>query len=333
MKAILSLSLSDGTDLADKVNPRFVSLSLSEARENEADELELTLHNHDRALAIPETGVTLNLALGWDAAADEDMGTAQPGLVDKGQFKVDEVGESGPPDIVTIKARSADMTGLFRQLRTKSWKNTTLGTVLNEIAARHGHSVKVGGDLAGRAIDVIEQDGKSDMAFVRDLGRRYDAIATRKGGVLIFTPIGAGTSASGEALDSITLTKRDGWSWKFNQADRESYDGAEAQWQDSDAGRRKTVTTGGENRRKLKRVYASEAEAKQAAEAATTRAARKPYAFTYDLAIADPALQPDMKVTLQGWSERIDAIQWLIVSVRTEHGAGGMKQSIEMESA
>ena len=51
-------------------------------------------------------------------------------------------------------------------------------------------------------------------------------------------------------------------------------DGAEAQWHDQGAARRRTVKVGGDNRRKLKRVYASEAEAKQAAQAAAGRAAR-----------------------------------------------------------
>lgn len=327
-KAAIALSLEGGGDLANKINPRLVSLTLTEKREAQADEIDVRLQNADGRLAIPAPGAVLDLSMGWETGDDVTLG-----LVAKGRFTVDEVGEEGPPDIVTFKARSADMTGLLRKRETKTWRSTDLGSILGAIAARHGRTARVESGLAGQAIEAIEQEGKSDMAFVADLGRRYDAIATWKNGFLLFLPIGASASASGAPLASAELAKRDGWRWTFSQADREDYDGAEAQWQDQDAGRRRTVKVGGDNRRKLKRVYASEAEARQAANAAKSRAARAPYRFTYDLAIADPTLQPDMRVRLSGWGDRVDGIDWLVESVRTEFGTQGLRQSIEMESA
>jgi phage protein D len=327
-RAGIALALEGGGDLTGKVAPRLVSLTLTEKREAEADEIDVRLHNADGLLQIPEPGAVLTLALGWETG--EDVAT---GLVAKGRFTVDEVGQEGPPDVVTFKGRSADMTGQLRQRRTKTWRDTELGSVLGEIAARHGRSARIESGLANLAIEVIEQEGKSDLAFVADLGRRYDAIATWKDGRLLFLPIGASATASGQPLAGATLTKRDGWRWTFSQVDREAYDGAEAQWIDQDAARRRTVTVGGDNRRKLKRVYASEAEARQAAQAATSRAARAPFRFTYDLAIADPALQPDMQIALAGWGAKIDGLTWLVESVRTEFGAQGLRQSIELESA
>ena len=327
-KAAIALAVEGGADLADKINPRFVGLSLVEKREGGADELEVRLQNADGRLAIPDPGVVLTLSMGWETGADVALG-----LIEKGRFTVDEVGQEGPPDVVTFRARSADLTGLLRQRRTKTWKDITLGALLQGIAARHGRAAKVDPSLATLKVEPIEQEGKSDAAFVADLGRRYDAIATWKDGKLIFLPIGKSATAGGTALASVSLIKRDGWRWSFNRADRENYDGAEAQWQDQDAGRRRTVKVGGDNRRKLKRIYASEAEARQAATAAAGRAARAPFRFTYDLAIADPALQPDMRVALNGWGEKIDGITWLVESVRTEFSSRGMVQSIELESA
>lgn len=326
--AAVSLALEGGADLADKIDPRLVELTLSEKRGEDADQLDIVLQNHDGLLEIPVPGRTLLLSLGW--VSGDSVPT---GLVDKGRYTVDEVSEEGPPDIVTIRARSADLTGKYRKRRTKAWKDTTLGALLREIAARHDRTARVETGLAALRIDVIEQEGKSDMAFVRDLGRRYDAIATWKDGLLVFAPIGASASVSGTPLGDVLLERRDGWKWKFSQASREDYDGAEAQWQDTDAGRRRTVKTGGDNRRRLKRVYASEREAARAAESAAARGKRAPYSFTYDLAIADPQIQPDQKVTLQGWSGTIDSMAWLVESVETKLGAGGLSQSIKLESA
>jgi uncharacterized protein len=349
-RAAIALTLEDGTDLADKVRPRLLSLRLSEKREDDADEIDLVLQNTDGLLAIPRTGVRIALALGWEAGADVPQG-----LVDKGRFTIDEIELSGPPDQISIRGRSADLTGALRKRETRTWRETTLGSILGEIAARHNRFARIGGGLADAAIDVIEQEGKSDMAFVRDLGKRYDAIATWKDDYLLFLPIGSGATAAGAPLPGLVLTRRDGGSWTFREGQRESYKGAEAQWQDSAAGRRRTVKVDGPatppdprapvegeggnaptttEPKKLKRVYASEAEARQAAEAAASRAARTPYEFSFDIAIADPAIQPDMKVTLQGWNPVIDGIAWLVKSVETSFdGSGGMRQRLELESA
>lgn len=347
-RAAISLTLEDGTDLVDKVRPRLLSLRLTEKREDDADEIDLVLQNFDGQLAVPRTGVRLALALGWVAGADVPLG-----LIDKGRFTIDEIELSGAPDQLSIRGRSADLTGALRKRATRTWRDTTLGAIVTEIAGRHGRTARIAGDLAGRAIAVIEQEGKSDMAFIRDLGKRYDAVATWKDDFLLFLPIGSATTASGQALPELVLTRRGGGRWSFREGQRESYKGAEAQWHDAASGRRRTVKVDGpatspapaagddeEARtaptepKKLKRVYATEAEARQAAEAAATRGARVPYEFTFEIAVADPGIQPDMKVKLEGWNPTIDGIAWLVKAVDTSfEGSGGMRQRLELESA
>lgn len=322
----LQLLLDDGTDLADKLDPRFLDLSLKEQRGGEADELSLTLHNHDGRLAAPDTGRVLSLSLGWSRG-----GTAT-GLVGKGRFRVDEVEERGPPDIITIRARSADLGGDYRKRRNQVWRDTTVGTVLGTIAGRYGVESRVHPDLAGLAIGVLEQHGKSDMAFVKDLGSRFDALATWKDRRLLFMPVGAATTATGQPIPSLSLTRRDGWSWRFSRADRDENDGAEAEWHDPAEGKRKKVTTGGKKPKKLKRVYASKAEADQAAKAAAGKGKRGAYQFEYDLAVADMQIQPNARVKLSGWNSRIDAISWLVESVETTLGENGIQQKISLES-
>lgn len=327
-KAGLRLSLEDGTDLADKINPRFLDLMLTEKRGQEADQLDITLQNHDGKLAVPEPGIYLSLALGWLQGDDVKIG-----LVDKGRFKVDEVSEEGPPDIITIRARSADLTGDARKRKARSWKDTTLGAILNQIAGDNGWRAHIDGILAAKVIKTIEQTQKSDVAFVRDLGQRYDAVATVKDKALIFMPIGAAVTPSGAPIPAITLTRRDGWKWSHNYAQRGDHDGAEAQWHDQDGARRRTVKTGGDKRKRLKKVYGSEAEAKEAAEAEAKRTRRAPRTFSYDLGIADCSILPNGKASLSGWNSTIDGTSWLIEEVTTKFGNDGLTQSIKMESA
>ncbi|WP_313800965.1 contractile injection system protein, VgrG/Pvc8 family [Sphingobium sp.] len=317
----------DGTDLTDKINPRLVELTLTEKRGGEADELSVALQNADGQLVMPDPGKVLALALGWEQSDD-----VAAGLVEKGRFTVDEVEASGPPDRIMIRARSADLSGSYRKRRTKSWKSTTLGAVLSDIAGRHGVTAQVHPDLATKVITALDQNGKSDMALVKDLGSRYDAIATWKDRRLIFMPVGSTTTVSGTAIPSFTLTRQDGWSWSFTRAQRDENDGVEAEWHDQAAGRRKKHSTGGSNPKRLKRVYGSEADAKQAAEAETKKRARGGYRFEYDLAFADCRIQPNRRVTLSGWNTKIDAIKWLVETVETTLDSRGIRQKVALES-
>jgi phage protein D len=313
-KAGLRLTLDDGTDLADRIDPRLLELTLVEKRGGEADELSLTLHNHDGQLVAPATGRTLHLALGWESGEDVVLG-----LVDKGAFRVDEVEERGPPDIIQIRARSADFTGPARQRRVKVWKDTTLGAVLRHRRARGPcrASSPRSGRQAHRHPRTAQQErpraGSGSGRPVRRAGHMEEpAIAVHAHR--------QPHHRQRRPLPAITLTRQDGWSWSCRQADRTQYDGAEAQWHDPATGQRRTHKTGGTNRKRLKRTYASQAEAQQAATAEAARRARSKRTFTYELAMANMQLQPNAPITLAGWTTAIDAASWLVESVETAMG-------------
>lgn len=324
----LRLTLDDGTDLADKIDPRLLLLSLTEKRGGESDALELTIQNHDGAMAIPKKGIYLSLALGWIDGND-----VTPGLIEKGRFKVDEVELEGPPDIVIIRARAADMTGVHRKRKDKAWKDTTLGAIITTIASEDGQSASVHPDLAGIQIKAIEQGTKSNKLFVKHLGRRYDAVATWKNKTLIFMPIGSTTTASGKAIPTFRWTKQSGWKWTFRAADHDDFDGAEAQYHDQDTAKTKTVKTGGKKRKRLKKTYASKADAEAAAKSEAARSKRTAYAFTYDLSFGDPSVIPNARVALTGWNSQIDAIKWIVEEVSHSFGSGGLTTSVTLETA
>lgn len=326
--AAVALALEDGTDLADKVNPRLVSLTLTESRDEKADQLDIVLHNTDGRLAPVREGQIITLKLGWLKGSE-----VRPGLVDKGRFKVDEVEESGPPDIVTIRARSADLTGSYRKRKDKGHRDTTLGAVIRKIATANGLTAKVHASLASKPIAYAEQAGKSDMAFVTDLGRRFDAVSTVKDKTLIFAPAAGGESGGGKALAAITLTKKDGWSWRFTTEKRTDHDGAEAQYHDRKAARTRTAKAGGtSNPRRLKRTFHSKEEAEQAAKSAHSRDKRGKHSFSYDLAFGDPSIEPERPATLSGWNSRIDGIRWTVKEASHTFDANGLQTRVTLES-
>lgn len=109
-----------------RIRKRLISLSLSEKRGEAADQLDIVLSDADGRLALPKTGAVLAVQLGWKQGSDVKIG-----VVDKGSLKVDEVAHSGPPDVITIRARSVDFTSDLTTSREKSWHGTTLGAIVD----------------------------------------------------------------------------------------------------------------------------------------------------------------------------------------------------------
>ncbi|AXB75457.1 contractile injection system protein, VgrG/Pvc8 family [Novosphingobium sp. P6W] len=322
--------LLDGTDLSDRIRPRLISLTLSEKRGDEADQLDIVLSDADGMLAIPKEGAVLQVQLGWKQGRD-----VTAGLINKGSFKVDDVSHSGPPDQITIKARAADFTSEIRNRRAHSWKDTTLGAVLRDVAGRNGLTARIAPALASMALPAVTQSRESDIAFLRRLGRENDAVATVKDKHLIFAPKGAGQTSDGTALPRLTLHRRDGDGHRWQRQKRDGQEGVSASWHDKKAARRKTTTVGkADGAKKLRKVYPDEASAKRAATAESARLKRAPATLDLTLALGRADAYPEARVTTSGYKDVIDAATWLIseVSHRLDK-AGGFTTDIKMETA
>lgn len=314
----------DGVDLTERIAPRLLDLTLTECRGGEADQLDLRIHDHDGKMALPKRGVRLAVALGWKAT----------GLVDKGTFLVDEVEYSGAPDIITVRARSADLTADMRTRHERSWHNTTLGAVLNTLAGEHGLTPRVAEALARTKLPHLDQANESDMNLLTRLGQRFDAVATVKAGALVFAPIGAGTTATGKPLPTVTLTRRDGDQHRYSVADRDAYTGVRAYWVDKGKARRQSVLVGkDDNAKRLRESYANEATARQHAHAELERVKRGVAKFDYTLAIGRPDMFPEQRVRLDGFKPDIDKQLWLIAETNHVCSGDGLKTRLVLEAA
>jgi len=313
-----------------RTRPRLISMGISEKRGEEADTFDLVLDDSDDALDLPPTGAKIRVSLGWRQGSGVTLG-----LVDKGEFHVESIDHGGSPPALTIKAKAADFTAGLKQRREKGYHGTTLGAIVAEVAQRHGLKARCAEALASIAVATKAQSRESDLAFLRRLGREFDAVATVKAGALIFKPVGDGKSPSGAALPAVTITKRSGDAHQFGRQKRDDAEGVEAQWHNRATGKRETFTTGkgdGGKARRLSRVYPTEEAARQAANAATSRAARDPVSFSITLALGRADLGPEQKVTVSGFKRQIDAIAWLIAEVTHTLGDRGFTSQIKLDT-
>lgn len=313
----------EGTDITDKVDPRLIDLSIEECRGDQVDQLDLTLSDHDGKLAMPSKGALLSVAIGWAGEA----------LIDKGSFKVDEVEHRGAPDSITVRARSADLNSGIKTRAERSYHDTTLGSIVKQIAARNKLKPRIDAKLAARAIAHIDQT-ESDVAFLTRLGKQHDAVSTIKAGTLLFLPVMGTTTSTGKALQVITLSRGDGDQHRYATADRQAYSGVRAYWHDAKKANRRSVLVGQSgNAKRLRESYASEADARDAALAEWRRIQRGAATFDITLAEGVPTLSPQTPVRLRGWKEPIGSIDWLTVKVRHQLSDSGFTTQASLEVA
>ncbi|AZD34650.1 hypothetical protein C4K22_1897 [Pseudomonas chlororaphis subsp. aurantiaca] len=314
----------DGKDIAQLVSPRLMSLLLTDNRGIEADQLSITLSDHDGMLAIPRTGAVIRLWLGW----------SDTGLVDKGTYTVDEAEHTGAPDVLNIRARSADLRKGLKTKRERSWSNTTLGKVLGDIATNNGLKATIASALGGLPILQLDQANESDANLISRVGEEFDAVVTVKAGCLLCLPAGGGKTASGLALPHITLTRADGDQHRYLQADRDSYDGVRAYFYDvNSAKKQEVIAGGGENLKDLRHTYSDRQSALRAARSEFNRLQRGSATLSYTLAVGRPDLIPELTYTLLGVKAEIDEIIWYGGNVQHNLSAdSGYTVSLELES-
>ena len=309
----------DGNDIAMKVSPRLMNLDLTDNRGVEADQLTITLSDHDGLLSIPPKGAVLRLWLGW----------SDTGLVDKGTYTVDETEHSGAPDVLSIRARSADLRKGLKTKRERSWSNTTLGKVMGDIAMGNNLTSTVACALGALPILQLDQANESDANLITRLGEEFDAVASVKAGCLLCIPAGGG-----KTLPHITLTRADGDQHRYLQADRDSYDGVRAYFYDvHSAKKQEAIAGGGENLKDLRHTYSDQQSALRAARAEFRRLQRGSATLSYTLAMGRPDLIPELTYTLQGVKAEIDEIIWYGGNVQHSLSPdGGYTVSLELES-
>lgn len=307
---------------------RLISLSIAEKRGEDADQLDLVIDDSDGAVALPVTGATIAVSIGWRQGSE-----VTPGLVDKGSYIVDEVGHSGPPDVVTIKAHAADFTGKLKTRQERGWHDTTLGAIVAEIAQRHGLKSNCADSLASIAIGAKAQSRESDLAFLRRLGRERNAVAKIANGTLILKPIGDGKTASGKTLPSVIIRRRDGDQHQFQRQKREEVTGVTASWRDRAGAKHEKVTDGEkEGARRLSRVYGSESEARDAAKAAHARAGREPLSLSMTLALGRADIHPEQRASVAGYKPAIDSAPWLVAEVTHTISERGYQSQLKLDT-
>ena len=349
----------DGRRFGTQAMSRIISISLTDKRGFEADELTIELDDHDGSLAIPKTGSKITLKLGYQ----------ETGLVEKGEYLVSEFTASGSPDILSITARAADLAEALAEQVEKSWHKQTLYQIIETIAKKHKYESIISKDYQNTKIEHIDQTNESDASFMSRLAEQYDAIATVKNGKLLFIPAGESQTASGQPILPTTITRASGDSHSFTYSSSNSYQAVRAYYTDKKTGQKKEVivnkdnaypnkkttqqtktvkgktfkakkkendnqkvNTEGQKIKTLRHLYATESGAWSGARGAFKKIQRGVAEFSITLAVGRPDLYPETPAVVKGFKPEIDAEAWLITEVSHKIDSGGYTASIQFEA-
>lgn len=353
----------DNEDITQDFSDRLISLTMTDNRGFEADQLDIELDDTDGQIALPPRGATLTLWLGWQDSA----------LIKKGTFTVDEIEHRGAPDTLTIRGRSADFRGTLNSRREQSWHDTTLGQIVETIAARNKLTASVADTLKAVAVPHIDQSQESDAVFLSRLAERNGASVSVKAGKLLFLKAGSGKTASGKPIPQMTLERGDGDRHQFAIADREAYTGVTAKWlhtkdpkpqkqkvklkrnpkekhlralqhpkatkapaktkakKEQEAREGEYMAGEADNVLELTTIYATKAQAMRAAQAKWDKLQRGVAEFSISLAIGRADLFPETPIAVKGFKRVIDDQAWIISRVVHNLNGNGYTTGLELE--
>ncbi len=331
----------NGKNVSDRIAPRFVSLVITDDRQNDADEIELVVSDHDGAVELPDSGDTIEVSIGWLAEpsaapyrqlTSEEMGFPV-GLVEKGKYTVQAVGHRGTPDEIIIRARAANLLDGLRSLRNQSWHDTTVAAIVKSVAKRNGIEAVVAKEIASRKVKHADQLGESDASFLRRLAQTYDCICTVKNGKLLFSQARLSRTPSGRELAPVVITRMDGDQHNWNRSDRDAYSGVKAWWNNIKTGHRSSVLAGVSGRAKeLRTTFASQEDALAAARAEWLRIQRGIFEFDITLAYGRADITPQRPARVVGFKRQIDETPWIITKLRHSIESGGYTTHITLET-
>ncbi|MBU9832498.1 phage late control D family protein [Rahnella sp. FC061912-K] len=348
-----------GSDITTDISRRLISLSLTDNRGFEADQLDIELDDADGLMKMPPRGAVLSVFLGWKGQA----------LFHKGEFTVDEVEHRGAPDTLTLRARSADYRGSLNSRRDNSYHDTTLEAIVSAVAARNSLEPAVAESLKGVKVSHIDQTQETDAAFITRLAELNGGVVAIKAGKLIFIKPGSALTASGKPIPQMTLTRSDGDGHTFNIADRDAYTGVSATWLHTKEPKPKKVKVQRKKKEKhlralqhpaakktaakaqktpeakegeylagndenvfaLTTVYATQKAAMRAAQAKWDKLQRGVAQFSISLARGRADLFPETPLAVSGFKAVIDAQPWIISKVTHSLNNGGYTTGLELE--
>jgi phage protein D len=299
-----------GVDITSKLVGRGISLTISDGVGRESDTIQLEIDDVNGEVAAPRTGVILNVVGGYEDGPQRDFG----------DYKVDQVAYSGYPQKISISAQAVDAKSEQKQKRVLDYQVEdfpTYGDIFSAAAGRMGLELAISAEIKSKANPYEMQSEENDLSFSTRLGDKLDASVSVKSGRLVVMKRGKGTTVSGQQLPTIVVEYAvNVLSYNVTRKDKPKHSTVTATWFDRDEVERKEVSVSASAEGPdflLRDPYASEAEAKENAEAKSKELQRGEASASFEID-GDPMARAEAYVEAIGLRDQVDG-KWRATTV------------------
>ena len=321
MKPIFKVT-ADDKDITDILSPRLVSLNITDETGLVSDKAEILLDNRDNILEIPPRGTNLEISLGYE---NQD-------LVLMGSYIVDNIDLSSPPSRMRIIAKASntkikDLTNKIRSPKSRSWHEYSLVGIVSKIAKEHEFISLIDEYFEQIYIAHIDQTNESDLSFLTNFARDYDAFIKFVAGKLIFAKKNKGTTITGKELPKLELSENQISSWRLNILDRGKFGKVIAKYHDFTTAEERKVTTGtGEPDYEMRYTFTDQNRALEAAKAKLAEFERGITKLEISLP-GNPILSTESKITIPD-IKYLKNKEWIIESITHDISDQGYQSTI-----
>ncbi len=208
-----------GINITADISAMVISITYVDRLRDYSGECELVFEDQNKLWQgpwYPGTGNEVSLTLGYEG--DPPLSC--------GEFQIDEVVSSGPPDQIVLRCIAAWITPAMRTRKSVAYEGVTLPEVAPMVASQYGYSVSSAASVLNVQFERITQRHESDLEFLKRIGQSHGYNFTVRGNQFVFyasSVLESVTSAiptSGSGIREFTFTNR---SVRTYQGSRVSY--------------------------------------------------------------------------------------------------------------
>ena len=296
-----------GRNRTSVIRPFRNAIKVNDRDGTELDTATVTLSYSPR-IAIPTRGTEIEIFLGYEG---QTLFSVFKGIVNG-------VGVNGSPEKLFLKATGLALSDdkKLQSSTTRSWNEKTLGEIATEVIEGAGFKARVHSKLSGIELKRYMQSIETDLELLQKLSDHYGGFLKSDGETVAVLPVRSRESANGDALPQITIRNTGDVSAFGWTEDYRKFSGTILAFYQDD-GETKVVKQGtGSPERKLKTIYASEAEAEAAA---TQEVERYETQEAFSVTLPGRDITVGSRLQVQGFPDKVVGQFWVR---QVEHSYG-----------
>jgi len=206
-----------------------------------------------------------------------------------------------------------------------------LQQIVRDVAARNGWTPVC---PVTTKVPRVDQLNESDFNFITRLAKQYDCTAKVADGKLLVLPRQAGQSASGKALGTVTVHRRDVSRYQFRLGDKSTHKAVQTKHQDKKSGKLQVVDLANDESpdglppvHTDRHIYPNKSAAEQAAKARLAAFNRSTAGVRLEM-LGRTDLFAERMINAQGFKAGLDG-EYLVESVEQTFTQSGWSTTVE----